>query len=253
MRNYLSEMLCALTSAYSRKDYNNRQMELPIETNIGKLFSILAWGLDTVQEQTEMVKLWDDIDNARGSVLDRYGANFGVKRMSPDDRYYRLAIKVKVMAQLSGGDIDTVIWAASSLMEVEPEEVLLEEVYPAKIALYVDQDILSPEKLEMIFVLADAIKRIMAAGVGLRLYLRTYRTFREEYNISHFCYMNAHSTGYPAIQSRINRIPVQLSQGAVRVSDVRGASPGVELSQSDRREDFRGVYCNVHLKPKRID
>ena len=138
-------------------------------------------------------------------------------------------------------------------MEVEPEEVLLEEVYPAKIALYVDQDILSPEKLEMIFVLADAIKRIMAAGVGLRLYLRTYRTFREEYNISHFCYMNAHSTGYPAIQSRINRIPVQLSQGAVRVSDVRGASPGVELSQSDRREDFRGVYCNVHLKPKRID
>ena len=42
------------------------------------------------------------------------------------------------MAQLSGGDIDTVIWAASSLMEVEPEEVLLEEVYPAKIALYVD-------------------------------------------------------------------------------------------------------------------
>ena len=68
MRNYLSEMLYALTSAYSRKDYNNRQMELPIETNIGKLFSILAWGLDTVQEQTEMVKLWDDIDNARGSV-----------------------------------------------------------------------------------------------------------------------------------------------------------------------------------------
>ena len=253
MRNYLSEMLYALTSAYSRKDYNNRQMELPIETNIGKLFSILAWGLDTVQEPTEMVKLWDDIDNDRGSVLDRYGAYFGVKRMSPDDRYYRLAIKVKVMAQLSGGDIDTVIWAASSLMEVEPEEVLLEEVYPAKIALYVDQDILSPEKLEMIFVLADAIKRIMAAGVGLRLYLRTYRTFREEYNISHFCYMNAHSTGYPAIQSRINRIPVQLSQGAVRVSDVRGASPGVELSQSDRREDFRGVYCNVHLKPKRID
>ena len=64
MRNYLSEMLYALTSAYSRKDYNNRRAGLPVETNIGKLFSILAWGLDSVEEQAELIKLWEDIDFA---------------------------------------------------------------------------------------------------------------------------------------------------------------------------------------------
>lgn len=61
MRNYLSEMLYALTSAYTRKDYNNRRRDHPIETNIGKLFAILAWGLDSVEEQTELIKLWEDI------------------------------------------------------------------------------------------------------------------------------------------------------------------------------------------------
>lgn len=253
MRNYLYEMLDALTSAYSRRDYNNRHTELPLETNIGKLFAILAWGLDSIQEQAELIKLWDNLDNARGFVLDRYGANFGVKRVSSDDRYYRLAIKVKVMAQLSGGDIDTVIWAASSLLEVDPEDVLLKEVYPAKIALYVDQNILSQERLEMIFELAVAIKRIMAAGVGLRLYLRTYRTYRLELPIKHFIYANARMFGLPAIQSRTNRLPVKLSHGAVRMAKLEGGSPNIAETYSERQAGFRGVYYSTHLKPKRID
>ena len=104
---FLSKMLYALTSAYSRKDYDNVQLGLPLETNIGKLFSILAWGLETVEEQAELVRLWDDLDYACGSVLDRYGANFGVKRVSSDDRFYRLAIRVKIMAQLSRGAVQT--------------------------------------------------------------------------------------------------------------------------------------------------
>ena len=59
---FLNKMLYALTSAYSRKDYDNVQLGLPLETNIGKLFSILAWGLETVEEQAELVRLWDDLD-----------------------------------------------------------------------------------------------------------------------------------------------------------------------------------------------
>ena len=107
MNKFLSKMLYALTSAYSRKDYDNVQLGLPLETNIGKLFSILAWGLETVEEQAELVRLWDDLDYACGSVLDRYGANFGVKRVSSDDSFYRLARKVKIIAQLPGGETAT--------------------------------------------------------------------------------------------------------------------------------------------------
>lgn len=198
MRNYLSEMLYALTSAYTRKDYNNRRRDLPIETNIGKLFAILAWGLDSVEKQTELIKLWEDIDYAEGAVLDRYGANFGVARISPDDRFYRMAIKVKLMAQLSGGDINTVIEAASALLEVDVSEVMLDEVYPAKIELFVDQKLLSPERIEMLDLIAEAIKRILAAGVGLRLYLRTHSTYRHEIVVRH-CGYAATEQSAPAI------------------------------------------------------
>lgn len=190
MRNYLSEMLYELTSAYTRKDYNNCQHGLPLETNIGKLFSLFAWGLNLAKKQAELVKLWDDIDYACGSVLDRYGANFGVKRLTPDDRFYRLAIKVKVMAQLSGGDINTVIQAAAALLDVDFSEILLEDVYPAKIALYVNRKLLSQERLDLIEEIAYAIKRILAAGVGMHIYLRVYRTYRYNLMFTHFGYVD---------------------------------------------------------------
>ena len=164
MRDFLTEMLYALTSAYSHKDYDNRRLGLPVETLIGKLFSVFAWGLDTVQEQAELIRLWDDIDHARGSVLDRYGANFGVKRFGADDRFYRLAIKVKLLAQLSGGDINTVLDAAASLLEIPVERIGLKELFPAKIGLDIQEADLSPETLEIIEDIMGLIKRILEIG-----------------------------------------------------------------------------------------
>ena len=178
MRDFLTEMLYALTSAYSHKDYDNRRLGLPVETLIGKLFSVFAWGLDTVQEQAELIRLWDDIDHARGSVLDRYGANFGVKRFGADDRFYRLTIKVKLLAQLSGGDINTVLDAAASLLEIPVERIGLKELFPAKIGLDIQEADLSPETLEIIEDIMGLIKRILAAGVGLIPTLYSYREYR---------------------------------------------------------------------------
>jgi len=185
VRNYLSEMLYALTSAYSRKDYDNQQQGLPMQTNIGKLFSIFAWGLDIVQKNAEIVKQWDDLEQARGAVLDRYGANWGVQRFSENDALYRLAIRVKIMSQLSGGDTDTVIKAAAELLGVEHTDIAFEDVFPAKIALYVDWLLLTQERQELIEPIAWAIKRIIATGVGMRLYIRTYRTYRYDLPVSH--------------------------------------------------------------------
>lgn len=206
-------MLYLLTSAYSRKDHDNQQMLQPLETNIGKLFAVLAWGLDSAQEQAELVKLWDNLDNAKGSVLDRYGANFGVKRVSSDDRFYRLAIKVKLVAQISGGDSDTVIRAAGDLLDVELSDVLLEDVYPAKIALYVDQDLLSQDRLELIEPIAYAIKRILAAGVGMRLYLRTYRTYHSEITVLWCGYNEALINANPVSQDRVSTKTWEINYG----------------------------------------
>jgi hypothetical protein len=175
MRDYLVEMLNSLTSAYSRKDYDNKQIGLPVETKIGKLFSVLAWGLDSVQEQAELIKIWDNIDNARGSVLDRYGVNFGVKRNGAGDAFYRLLIKVKLLSQLSGGDINTVINVAASLFSLPAEKITLSELFPAKISVEVDEAELGSDALSVIEDIAAMIKRIVAAGIGTRLVLRAYK------------------------------------------------------------------------------
>lgn len=219
MRNYLSEMLYALTSAYSRKDYDNQQCGLPLETKIGKLFAVFAWGLDMVQEQAEKIKLWDNLDNACGSVLDRYGANFGVKRDGTTDDFYRLIIKVKVLSQLSGGDTDTVINAAAEPMDVGLTDILLEDVFPAKIALFVDQDLLSEDRMRLIEPIAQAIKRILAAGVGMRLYLRTYRTYRHNLSISHGGATRTSLFGLPINENRSVRWELPVTHGGAAMSN----------------------------------
>lgn len=213
MKNFLIKMLDALTSAYSRKDYEAQQSLLPLETNIGKLFSVFAHGLDSVQEQAERIRLWDDLDCACGSVLDRYGLNFGVKRISSDDRFYRLAIKVKMMALLSGGDTDTVIRATAALLDVRLSDIAFEDVFPAKIAMYVDSELLSQDRLDLIEPIAYAIKRILAMGVGMRLYLRTYRTYRGDLTVLRCGYMYAEASAGPVSQNRKNTCKWNVSHG----------------------------------------
>lgn len=127
---YLHTMLDMLTGAYNRDDVRNAYSSLPLETNIGRLFNTLAWGLELVHDQSDKILLWDDLDNAQGAVLDRYGENFGVARDGAPDAFYRLLIKVKMISLLSGGDIETVINAAATLFDIEPEQVDLDEVFP---------------------------------------------------------------------------------------------------------------------------
>lgn len=153
---YLSQMLEYLTGAYARSDIRNSRHSLPMETNIGRLFGTLAWGLEIIHENADRLKLWDDIDNARGSVLDRYGANFGVARGGADDTFYRLLIKIKMIALLSGGDIDTIISAAASLFNVDVSEIEVRELFPAKIWIYVDEAVLDYERLEAAPLIAGA-------------------------------------------------------------------------------------------------
>lgn len=280
MRNYLSDMLYALTSAYSRRDYDNQQQGLPMQTNIGKLFSLFAWGLDMIQEQAELVKLWDDIDHAKGRVLDRYGANWGVQRFNENDALYRLAIKVKVMSQLSGGDTDTVIKAAAELLGVEDPDIKFEDVLPAKIALYVDWLLLTQERQDLIEPIAWAIKRIVAAGVGMRLYVRTYRTYRYDLDINHGGLIGSFITALPVRQDRSHLHPVPVAHGGAVVSkfeypptgkdrslsvpltvghsgiirpSLSGAPPDVHRAAKVCQNGVGGAYTRTHIKPRRID
>jgi len=166
-----------LTGAYNRADVRNAYNSLPLETNIGRLFNTLSWGLELVHEQTDKILLWDDIDNATGAILERYGKNFGVSRNGASDQFYRLLIKIKMIALLSGGDIETIISAAATLFDVEPTDIDLDEVFPGKVWVYVDEDILTAEQINTAELISTVMKRIVAAGVGLRLFIRHKKTY----------------------------------------------------------------------------
>jgi len=222
---YLKQMLNMLTSAYTHRDEQNIKYGRALDTNIGKLFALLAEGLELVRECAENVREWDNIDNAEGKVLDRYGADYGVQRGNASDALYRIFIQVKMLAQLSGGDWDTVIQSAGELLGVEYSDIDSEDVFPAKIALYVDEDLLTDERRELIDQIAEAIKRILTGGVGLRLYLRTYRTYTMRLPISHGTFISVH--GRPEFIS------------GYRASKVT-------------RPTAHSAYFHVRLKPKRI-
>ena len=174
--SFVIQMLNMLTSAYAREDLIHIPKGEPPKTNIGRLHSIIGWGFDLVKENTERVRLWDDLDLAQGKVLDRYGNNYGVKRGTASDSIYRIMIKVKIISMLSAGNLDTIINASAVLFDVDPEDVDIEEVFPAKVYLYIDEDKLDEEHKDVADSIAALMKRIKAAGVGMRIFYRTYHS-----------------------------------------------------------------------------
>ena len=113
------KMLEKLTGAYTKDP----------DSLIGKLFQLFASALWGVEDTLQVIAVWRGIDNAKGATLDRMGRNFGVRRDGADDRFYRLMIKVKVTALLSGGDVDTIITATSVLFDIDPEQVEVVELF----------------------------------------------------------------------------------------------------------------------------
>jgi len=173
----LAQMLRLITSAYRKTDEHNTATGLPLESNIGRIFATFSWGLGIIQQNADRVKLWANIDNAKGAVLDRYGNNFGVHRGGANDRFYRLMIKTKILSQISGGDMETVIGAIAGLYEIDPMgNVEVNEVFPAKLQILLNEQVLPEWYVEVRHLVMVLMKRIIAAGVGFEIIYRTQET-----------------------------------------------------------------------------
>ena len=172
--NFAVKMLEMLTSSYNRMDIQNLQENQLPQTNIGKLFSLAGWGFDIIKDQAEKVRLWDDIDVMQGSALTRYGESFGVSRGEASDEILRIMIKVKTIAMLPSGDLDTIILSAATLFGVAATDVKADEIYPAKVYLYIDEDKLDAEHKRVAEIIAGLMSRIKASGVGIRIFYQTY-------------------------------------------------------------------------------
>lgn len=174
--SFATQMLDMLTSAYNRTDIARLEAGKKPHTAIGKLFTLSGWGFDLFKEQADKVKLWDDLDQKQGKELDRYGKDFGVVRGGSTDEVYRLMIKVKTISLLASGNLDSVILATASLFGVGVTDVEVDEIFPAKIYLYINEDCLDETHKNIADVITGLLGRIKSAGVGIRIFYRTYHT-----------------------------------------------------------------------------
>lgn len=77
------------------------------ENNL-KLYYVLYGGFDEVFAAFDEIRMSRDLDKAYGETLDKIGANVGQFRLDEDDDLYRQLIKVRIIANLSLGNIPTI-------------------------------------------------------------------------------------------------------------------------------------------------
>lgn len=77
------------------------------ESNIDKLNQVFVDEIDELNSATTKVKSWLDIDQKEGEALDDLGINLQVQRNGMDDENYRLMLKIKIISNMSDGDIPT--------------------------------------------------------------------------------------------------------------------------------------------------
>lgn len=155
-------MLEKLTTAYNKA----------LESNIGKLFRLYGESNQKLEDTYALIASWRDIDKAKGRTLDRIGAAFGVARQAASDAFYRLMIKVKITALLSGGDVDTIIEATSVLFNIPMDQIEVRELFPAKCQVIIRERDLQPEYRQYEAQVVAIIRRIISAGIGKEVLFR---------------------------------------------------------------------------------
>lgn len=89
------------------KEAWDRLLERFRKINNLKLYYVLYGGFDEVYKAFEEIRASRDLDKAFGKTLDKIGENVGQFRMDEDDDLYRQLIKVRIIANLSLGNIPT--------------------------------------------------------------------------------------------------------------------------------------------------
>lgn len=139
-------------------------------------------------------------------------------------------------------------------MGVNDPDIKFADVFPAKIDLYVDWQLLTQERQELIEPIAWAIKRILASGVGMRLYVRTYRTCRFDLPISRGGAVMADFDAAPPIgQDKTFLRPVAMAHSTYLLSAAVGILPDTPRTARVCQNSTGGVFTRTHIKPRRID
>lgn len=147
------------------------------DSNIGKLIQLVAEQIDKLHATNKRINDWRDIDQAEGKALDELGRDVGELRLQRSDALYRDGIKTKIKANLSKGDIETIIELA--LVYFGSDLIKLDEAWtldrydnePAALVLSFEDSQLIEN------VPFKALERVIAGGV--RLYMELRQTEQE--------------------------------------------------------------------------
>lgn len=136
-------------------------------SNTHKLLQVFSGQLDDINETLYKIQEWRDIDKAEGVQLDKLGSEIVQEyRNGQTDEEYRLRIKVKIVANLSKGDIPTVnnvlrMFLGNSFISVQEMWSLQDPIIdsrPASILITTETHTPFP---------AGIIGRVVAGGIGV--------------------------------------------------------------------------------------
>lgn len=103
----IDQMLSNLPDNYNKSEGSNTR----------KLLTLPADLFDHVHATLDKIREWRDVDKAEGTTLDELGRNAGRLRDGLSDAEYRKRVKVKMIANLSGGEIETLNAVARIFLE----------------------------------------------------------------------------------------------------------------------------------------
>ena len=101
----LKNMITRLTSNYSKLK----------DSNIYKLFSMVASQSEELKETFEKISSWQGIENASGSTLDMIGEDVRVERLGLTDEEYRALLRFKISLDKGMTDINSINNAMKSI------------------------------------------------------------------------------------------------------------------------------------------
>lgn len=101
----LKNMITRLTSNYSKLK----------DSNIYKLFSMVASQIEELKETFEKISSWQGIENASGSTLDMIGEDVRAVRLGLADEEYRALLRFKISLDKGMTDINSINNAMKSI------------------------------------------------------------------------------------------------------------------------------------------
>ena len=133
--------------------------------NFQKLLQICCEQIQALEDATTDLMNYDNLDNAFGDLLDKFGALLGQNRMGLDDTSYRALLYIKVARNSSRGTPEELINIFSRLMG--GSKVFYEEAYPATALLQA----LNGQPIFPLPTVREIMEAARSAGVKLELTL----------------------------------------------------------------------------------